>query len=273
MKFMLKFFCTVFFFTICCLPGLASAQSANKSADPKITKAEMQEAQDLAKNFTLRFIQTKDIKPLLDEFYFSDFIDRYKLWGSKEDNKSVNNIFVPGLSYHYRVISEGSSEDWRKFYIASHNFILLGFVASLGNAKDNPSKEADFDLAKFYSPQVIALLDKNPNLANMIKNEGQQKTIDTADEMRNVTATLEQALAIVREKHGSSPLLTINDNELTKVFKKDYFKPHLQLADDEEFGFPTNTRFLIIKTPIAMQLMLAKEKDKLKIVYATLSLD
>ena len=103
----------------------------------------------------------------------------------------------------------------------------------------------------------------------MIVRKGQDEPISSTEEMLKATATLEQALAIIRQKQGSSPLLTIDDKELANVFKKDYFKPRLQIADDEEFGFPPNTRFIIIKTPIAIQLMLAKDKDKLKIVYAT----
>lgn len=266
---MLKHFYVILFLAAICLNISVFAQSSDKSANSKITKAEAQEAQDLAKNFTMRFIQTNDIKPLLGEFYFDDFIDRYKKWGSKEDNKSVNTIFVPGLDYHYKVINEASSEDWKQFYIAAENFILLGVVASLRNAKDNPSKETEFDVAKFYSPQVVALFEKNLSLANMIERKGQDRPVSTVEEMRNATATLEQALTIIRAKQGSSPLLTIDDKELSKVFKKDYFKPRLQVADSEEFGFPPNTRFIIIKTPIAIQLMLAKDKDKLKIVYAT----
>ena len=103
----------------------------------------------------------------------------------------------------------------------------------------------------------------------MIVLTGKDKPVSSAEEMRNATATLEQALTIIRAKHGSSPSSGIDDKELAKAFKKDYFKPSLQIADSEEFGFPPNTRFIIIKTPIAIQLMLAMDKDKLKIVYAT----
>ena len=270
---MIKRFYSILFVAVFCLNSFAFAQSASKSDNSKITKTEAQEAQDLARNFTARFLATKSLAPLLDEFYFSDFIDRYKKYQSLENSKAVNNLFVPGLTYYYEAIGELSSEQWRRFYIAAHDFVLLGFVAALKNAKDNPTKEDDFDVVKFYSPSVVALLDKNPNLANVIQKQGDYKSIGSAEELRSATTTLEQALKIIREKQSSSPLLEINDKQLAKIFKKDYFKPQLQVVDEEYFGFPANTRFILVKTPIGMQLMLSKDKDKLKIVYATLSLD
>lgn len=270
---MLLRFYIVLFIVVVCLSSFAFAQPASKSDRSKITKAEEQEAQDLAKKFTARFLETKDLTPLLDEFYFNDFIDRYKKYQSEEDNKSANNLFVSGLLFDSKVIAKGSSEDWRRFYVSAHNFILLPLVAALKNAKENPGKEADFDVVKFYSPSVVALLDKNPNLANMIQKKGNYKSIGSAEELRKATATLEQALAIIRERQGNSLLFKIDDKELTKVFEKNYFKPEHEFADDEEYGFPKDTRFIFIKTPIFMQLILARDKDKLKIVYATLSLD
>ena len=270
---MLKRFFTVLFITIVCLNSFALAQSASKSDKSKITKAEAQEAQDLAKKFTARFLETKDLAPLLDEFYFSDFIDRYKKFQSQEDNKSANNLFVSGLLFDSKVIAEGSSDEWRRFYVSAHNFILLPLVAALKNAKDNPGKEAGFDVVNFYSPSVAALLSKNPNLANVIQKKGEYKPISSAEELRYATATLEQALAIIREKQSNALLLKIDDKELTKAFEKDYFKPELELADSEEYGFPKDTRFIFVKTPIFMQLILARDKDKLKIVYATLGFE
>lgn len=270
---MLNRFCKVLFIVIVCLNSFAFAQPASKSDKSKITKAEAQEAQDLAKRFTARFLETKDLAPLLDELYFSDFIDRYKKFQSQKDNQSANNLFVSGLLFDSKVIAEGSSEEWRRFYVSAHNFILLPLVAALKNAKDNPGKEADFDVVKFYSPGVVALLGKNPNLANVIQKKGNYKPIGSAEELRIATITLDQALAIIREKQGNSLLLKIDDKELTKAFAKDYFKPELEFADAEEYGFPKDTRFIFIKTPIFMGLILARDKDKLKIVYATLSFD
>lgn len=270
---MIKRFYAVLFVVIACLNSFAFAQSTSKSDNSKITKAEAQEAQDLAKKFTARFLETKDLAPLIDEFYFSDFIDRYKKFQLKEDNKSANNLFVSGLLFDSKVIAEGSSEEWRRFYVAAHNFVLLPIIAALKIAKENPGKEADFDVIKFYSPSVVTLLNKNPNLANVIQKKGDYKPISSAEELRNATAVLEQALTIIREKQSNSLLLKIDDKELTKVFEKDYFKPELEFADDEEYGFPKDTRFISIKIPTFMQLILARDKDKLKVVYATLSFD
>lgn len=270
---MLTRFCTVLFAAVICFNGFAFAQKAGEPEDAKITKAEAQEAQDVAKRFTARFLETGNLMPLLDEFYFSNFTDRYKKFQSKEDNKSANNFFISGLFFDSKVISEGSSEEWRRFYVSAHNFVLLPIVALLKQGKDNPDKEPDLDAVNFYSSSVAALFDKNPNLANVIQKKGDYKPIRSAQELRDTTATLEQGLAIIKEKRKDSLLLKIDDEDLTKIFAQDYFKPELELADDDDYGFPKDTRFIVIKTPILMRLILAKDKDKLKIVYATLSYD
>ena len=267
---MIKRFFTILFVAIVCLNSFALAQVASKSGNSTITKAEEQEASDLAKRFTARFLETKDLAPLLDEFYFRDFIDRYKKFQSKEGNKSGDSLFVSGLTYDSKVLAEGNSEDWRRFYVSAHNFVLLLVIAALKYRKANPTKD-DFDVVKFFPPSVVALVDKNPNLANMIQKKGMYKPIGSVEEMRSATATLEQASTIIREKQGSSIVLNVDNNQLTKIFKSDDFKPELELADDNAYGFPKGTRFILIKTPIAVGLILAKDgDDKLKIVYATL---
>lgn len=270
---MLNRFYAVLFIVVVCLNSFTFAQSVSESDKLKITEAETQEAQDLAKKFTERFLETKDLAPLLSEFYFSDFIDRYKKFQSQKDRQSAKNLFVSGLLFDSKVIAEGSSEEWKRFYISAHNFVLLPLVAMLKNAKDNPGREDDFDVVKFYSPSVVDLLNKNPNLADVIQKKGDYKPVATAEELRNATATLEKALAITRKKQSNSLVLKIDDKKLTKIFEEDYFKPEIEFADDGEYNFPKDTHFIFIKTPIFMQLMLARDKDKLKIVYATLNYD
>lgn len=272
MKFMFKRFCKVLVVAIVCLSGLTFAQAQSKSVEPKITEAESQKAQDFAKRFCVRFLETGDLAPLLDEFYFSDFIDRYKKFMSGEYRK-INNYFVPSIFYDSKITREVNSEDWRRFYVSANNFILLGYIAAVKNAKINPGKEADFDIVKFYSPSVVELFGKNPNLANTFIKKSGSKSISSAEEMRSVTATLDNALTILHKRQGNTPLLEMNDKDWAKVLKKDYFKPTLQVSDEEYFRFPKNTRFIVVKTSIGMQLLLANDKDKLKIVWADINID
>src|SRR2546429_8900242 len=106
-----------------------------------------------------------------------------------------------------------------------------------------------------YPSSVIKLLDKNPNVANMILRKGPSTPVSTVEEMRDVTVILEQADAIMREKFGSKSLLKVDSKELLEVIKDDFFKPQLEVVDEEVFGFPKGTRILIMKTPLGLQLM------------------
>jgi hypothetical protein len=46
-----------------------------------------------------------------------------------------------------------------------------------------------------------------------------------------------------------------------------FFKPRLEVTDEESFGFPKGTRILFVKTPLGFELMLAKEQDRLRVFW------
>jgi hypothetical protein len=120
-----------------------------------------------------------------------------------------------------------------------------------------------------YPASVIKLLSQNPNLANMIEKKGGSQSVNSVAEMRNATATLEQAAAMIREKQKGKPAARIDNKGLIGAMKDDdFFKPHLEIMDEAFYGFPKGTRIIIIKTPLLFQLMLVRIDGKLKILWA-----
>lgn len=242
---------------------MSFALAGSKRDGSQVTQVEEREAREVARQFTLQFIRTKDLAPIVKDLYWSDFIERYKQSRSKDLNgNSTDLLLVSGLDYNSRLLTEGNSVDWQRFYIAANNFLLLGFLAGL---KHYSGEKADIKPTDIYPSSVIKLLDKNLNLANMIVRKGSSKAVGSVEEMRNATATLEQAVSVIRQKERGRSLARI-EKKLTKVMTEDdFFKPQLEVTDQDFFGFPKGTRITLIKTPIGLVLMLARDSNRLKI--------
>ncbi|HXM35401.1 MAG TPA: hypothetical protein VN920_09460 [Pyrinomonadaceae bacterium] len=265
---MLKRYWTTIIILILCITSVAGPPASAQTNDQQITERESQEALELAQQFTTRFLETKDLTPIVKELYVTDFIERYKQARAvnPDFNKAPHLYFVPGLEYNSRLLTEANAEDWQRFYVAANNFILFGFVSVI---KKSPKEIEDLKVTDLYPASVIKLLSRNPNLANMIEKKGGSRPIGSAEEMRNSTAVLEQANAAMREKLQGKPAAKIDNKGLIgKMNGDDFFKPHLQVMDEEFFGFPKGTRVVLITTPLLYQLMLVSTESKLKILWA-----
>lgn len=279
---MLKFFCTTLAVVLLTFGSAARAALPPRADEPEVTEAENREAREVVIQFTKRFAETRDLTNAVNELYFSDFIERYKKSqaedaGSPRGSKSGDRYFAPGLDYNTRLLKEAGPEDWRRFYIATNNLLLLGLVALMKNPPDVEGSEApDIKPADLYPQSVIELLDKNPNLSNMILGKGQLRAVGTLEEMRGATNTLEQAVAIVRQAQPGKPVSAGDKDwvDAVKEMKEDkFFKPDVEVTDEEYFGFPKGTRILTVKTPLGLYLMLARDNNRLKIFWTEIIAD
>jgi hypothetical protein len=253
--------------------GQSSAQTVRRTPEQQPTNAEQNEAQDLATKFTLRFTESQDLTPLIKDLYFADFVERYKAFKSKSLNstKPIDLYFAPGLEYNSQLLTTADAKDWQDFYVATNNFLLLGFIAGLQAYSDGTR---EVNVSDIYPAEVIDLLHTNPTLANMLVRKGPGKAVGTVEEMRAATATLSQAVTMIREKSKGRPLTISNKDELTRVMTQDdYFKPRLEVLNEDFFGFPKNTRVLFMNTPVGLRLMLAKDADRLKILWTEIIAD
>ncbi len=254
---------------IVCLLLVGGSQPASmaQTDQPKATKAEAKEARELALNFTIQFTETQDLTPIIRDFYFSDFVERYKSFKLKDLNtRAVDLYLAPGLEYNSRLLATADAQDWERFYAATNNFLLLGFISAL---KSQSAETANIKPSDLYPSEVIELLHQNSTLANMIVRKGRDKPVGTVAEMRAATATLVQAVTIIRAKQKGRPPLITNKTELaTLIMNDDFFEPRVEVLDESGFfGFPKGTRFLIMNTPLGLQLMLARDTDRLRIFW------
>ena len=234
-----------------------------RSHDQQLTDADLQEAQQLAIKFTKEFVRTTDLTPLVQDLFRKDFIEHYKRGKAKDSGPHV--YFVPGLEYNSRLLAEAGSEDWLRFYTAANNFMFFGFMSAIKNSRDG----ADISEREMFPSTVIKLLNTNTNLANMIVRKGQSKPVSSVGEMQKATATLDEAVSLMRQQtKGQSPL-NINEEELIKAMQEDeFFRPILNTVDDQFFGLPQGTRVIFVRTPILFQLILVKANNKLEILWA-----
>src|SRR5690349_18916296 len=58
--------------------AVAGSVSAAKQDQANVTEPEKQEVQAFAKRFVARFLQTRDVRPLLTEYFLSDFTSLHK---------------------------------------------------------------------------------------------------------------------------------------------------------------------------------------------------
>jgi hypothetical protein len=249
--------------------------SSNGFRDEEITAAEANEAKEFALVFSNRLDKAKDFAPLIDEFYFDDFVDRYfKFINSTLAKTSPDSVyFAPGLEYNSKLHTEVSREDWRRFYVAANNFIYLGFVSGLSKLSlENFNDVKPDDL---YPPEALALMSKNPNLSNMVMKKSGSPPISTVEEMRGATSVLEKAVSLIREKQSKDPpeLTSRYKKNAAAILKADLMKPSVQISDGEMFGLVKGTRIIAVNTPAAFKLMLARVDGKLKVLWATPNTD
>lgn len=245
--------------------GTSLAAATSQTEEPQVTKAEAREARDVATQFTVRFVKTRDLAPIVNDLYWSDFIERYKESRLSEVEgrpKPPNLLLVSGLDYNSRLLREANAEDWQRFYVAANNFLLLGFLSGL---KHYSAGNSDVKPTDLYPADVIKLLDKNPNLANMIERKGSPKAVGSVEEMRSATATLEQAVAAIRNADPEKLPAGIEEKLAKVITEEEFFTPRVDVMDQIFFGFPKDTRIISIKTPLGLVLYLARDRERLRI--------
>ena len=249
---------------VLCVDGLGLNLSP-RTNDQQLTDADSQAVRQLALEFTTRFLRTKDLAPIIKDLYAKDSIDRYLKAKSTVLGRPSNLDFVPGLFYNSRLYAEASREDWLRFYTAANNFMFFGIVSALKKYR-NTSNIKPTDV---YPSTVIDLLNTNPNLSNMIVTKGTGKAVSSIEEMHKATATLEQAVVLMKTHTEGEPPLKLDEQELLKAMQDDkYFKPLVKTIDAQFFGFTQGTQLIFINTPILFRLIIVKTDNKLEILWA-----
>jgi hypothetical protein len=269
------------------------------------TQAELILAQTTAELFLKRLEETGDFSAVIDEMYAEDFIERYLQQQIRESEglnlNSCSDIkFTSGLVYKRKLLKQATVEDWKRLYIAASNFTYHIIVADMNKHADDflNGRELDDETAgKCIPSKVIELFNNHPilkgafgfddakpeesNLAEgaqsgSAEEKSESKSIETLEEMRDVTETLQEGLRLLLEELGDhSPRLTESAKSALEVFRLKLnenegavMEPRINVTDKEYLGLPPGTRILIAPTPIICWLVIAQVGGKYKIVQA-----
>lgn len=249
---------------VLCVDGMGLNLTQRKD-DQQLTNAESQAVRQLVVDFTTRFLQTKDLSPVIKDLYAKDFINRYLKAKSSVLDRPTTLDFVPGLFWNSTLFAEASTEDWLRFYTAANNFMFFGIESLFKKTRDGVKLTPE----NMYPSTVQALLKTNGNLSNMMVNKGRSKPVSSVEEMQKATAILEQAVALMREQTAGERSLYLKEDELMEAMKDDkYFKQVVKTVDDKFFGFPPGTELIFVNTPILFRLIIVKTNNKLEILWA-----
>ena len=249
---------------VLCVDGIGLNLNQRKD-DQQLSNADSQAVRQLVVDFTTRFLQAKDLSPVIKDLYAKDFINRYLKAKANVVGRPSTLDFVPGIFWNSSLFAEASTEDWLRFYTAANNFMFFGFESVIKKSRDGAKIKPE----DIYPSTVKTLLNTNANLSNMIVNKGSAKAVSSVDEMQKATAILEQAAALMREHTAGERPLTLKEDELMKAMQDDeYFKPLVKPIDHKFFGYPPGTELIFINTPILFRLIIVKTNNKLEILWA-----
>ncbi len=278
-------------------------------ADNRPTETEIKQAQDVARLFLKRLEETRDFARVIDEIYAEGFIERYlqeQILEGAESDSSFGIQFAQGLSCKPELLKQATIEDWRKLYVATNNFFYHILILSLNkSAYDylNGREPEDEILESLVPAKLLSLFNDHPILKDFIeideddesksvaakeerqtdanKKQTGPKIIETPEEMRNVTETLQEGLRLLLEEHGTHSFNMTGDARKALEIKiqaktndnKEFLAPRVRVSENEYFGFSPGVRLLEIQTPgmpFNFILTLTEMSGKQRIVWAEL---
>jgi len=250
---------------------------AARDARGRVTKEEEAEAREVAAAFFNRFFETHDFATVVDELYVSDYVSRYVKGQHDGKRRETDSTFmlegIPSLSFSRRLAAHADDELWPRLFVAANNVMHYGFVSTLSRKTveemGDPEKFEESDMLAAYPPEALKVFDANPVLANFIEKKGDEVDVKTLEELRAVTEGMEEAERLTRARfaervpatgkleHNLSMLRALPANEDVSL-----------VAGAEEFGYPEGTRLFKVFAPFCYDLILVREGEKLKIVWA-----
>ncbi|MEW6212200.1 MAG: hypothetical protein AB1631_27975 [Acidobacteriota bacterium] len=257
------------------LPAAAALQSAqDQSVDEKLTPDERREAISLARRFVKRLRETRDITPLIGEFFVSDF-------SPQKSNPFLEDLGADVIfeDISSDVIAELSREERVKWYALFFNFFHLATlqVGTMGREDEEESEEEK--MKKILPSGLLDLLARNPYTArfSVVGNEEEQQDeafqIESVEQMRSAISTMGEAVRLLQGH------VTKNPPEQSPVFRKHieearkdfHYDPELYICEKPLDSFPAGARVINIETPplsYPAKLSLIRSGGKLKIIFA-----
>lgn len=245
--------------------------------DARVTKEEQAEAREVAAAFFNRFFETHDFAAVVDELYVSDYMARYMRGKHDGERRETDSTFmlegVPSLSFSRRLAAHADDELWPRLFVAANNVMHYGFVSLLSRKTveemGDPEKFDESDMLAAYPPEALKVFDANPVLANFMEKKGGEVNVKTFEELRAVTEGMEEAERLTRASFAERvPATEKLGRNLAMLRALPSHEDVSLVAGAEAFGYPEGTRLFKVFAPFCYNLILVREGEKLKVVWA-----
>jgi hypothetical protein len=245
---------------------LGNSPAYSQNLPEQATEQEVRDARAIASVFMEGAQRTRDVASLKGLF-LEDFLNRKFATGT-----SLEDFGLP-LSYRADLRVEAGPGDWESFYTAQLNlryFMVLYFFSYGSDVFNHEPK-----MSELYPREVLQLIK-----ANVFLNEGsadKKDTLETVQDLRDVTATLQKAGALMRESFlKQSPEKTKTYQERMRVWamkeaERNVVVQPVYVNTGAYYGFTSPTRFLRVRTvPELFDLILVRIDSGLKIVWVSI---
>jgi hypothetical protein len=259
-------------------PRVAAAQEARG----RVTKEEEAEAREVASAFLNRLFETHDFATVVDELYVYDYMPRYVRGRHDLKARATDSTFmlegIPSLTFSRRLAAHADDLLWPRLFVTANNFMHYGLTSILSRKSPGEMSDSDkFDEADMfaaYPPEALKVLEANPALANFNDKTGDPVDVKTLEELRAVTEGMEKAERLARADFAARVPATEKLEHNLAVLKAMPAVSEVSLVDDaEEFGYPEGTRLFKVFTPPVYDLLLVRDGERMKIVWAFVAED
>ena len=238
----------------------------------KLTPEEMVELENFIKRFEKRLAETRDLSPLIKEFFVSEFAERLYKTGN-DDFSSSNNISPEWslLLLSPSLIHQIVQDELLNFYNQTFNMHYINILYCLTKISIEQT-ESEITNKMLFPPGVIKILKTDPYLAESLKDNGDSKVIEDLNDFRNATKTLEKAVKVAQAR------ITETEPEKSELFQKnlDYIKNRMKITpkhytcEGNCLDLAEGTIFVEASLSLPFRLSLIKVDGQFKILYMSI---
>ena len=202
--------------------------------------------------------RTKDLKPIVEQFFVHDYLDRYL--GDRKSNWFWN--------LNRETAARASRSELQRFYIALLNTGYLNcqyYISQYDHAA-----RGSFPEEKLIPPDIIELIERHAYTARYKGKEGSYdylaENIDSIERLRSYTDLLEKVSALMRA-HVVATKAEHSQDYQAILEDWDLYLPKARTCNTECLGLPKGTRLFEVNVPV-FRLQVAEIKGKLRVVSA-----
>lgn len=229
----------------------------------KLTPDETREAHRLARTFARRLLHTKDLTPLVDEYFARNFIDGYL--------QCNNQRWL--LDLDPKLATEVSRAELRRYLIAELNWFYLCELYVF--SKHPSSSNLEMPPEKMFPADVLRIFRSDPNLKFMVDvQKDDAPMISTVERLRTFVENLERTTVLLR---GYARRINAGHTRQYRETLSDWadhfelYKPWLE-SDDDCLTAPKGTRVISVTVP-SFELHLSKVNGRMRIISAWFLID